>query len=256
VSRAQKLEPAGGSSAGKRVAAIVGVIVLVAAAFVGGLALANKSSSKSKASGSSSTTTSGGSSTSGPGSTGSTTGGSGGSPGSIRGIAYTGGQVTAQHPNAPYAYVGPDAKSSTGTVPPQTLPVSISISSTKNLHDGQALAIHVTPTKGSQMFGFEARECAPNVVFRVEFDFYPDQTGNCVLLPLSSDSDAHAQVKANPPYSSADLRYRVGEGTSTYTDANGKNVSITCGKGHPCQLVLLLQVPYGFGFATYPLSFG
>jgi hypothetical protein len=113
----------------------------------------------------------------------------------------------------------------------------------------------VTPTNGSNIYGYEARLCAPNAKFLVEYDFYPTQTGNCVLQPLSADSDAHVYVKENPPYTSADLTFRVGEGTSTYTDQNGKNVSITCGHDHPCQLVLLLQVPYGFGFATFPLSY-
>ncbi len=257
MSRAPDLKSPGGGSTPKRVAAIVGVIALVAAAFFGGLALAHKSSTSSKASSSSSTTDSTGASSSpvagSSGSTGTTGSNAGnGQPGSQT-IRYTGGQVKAKKPATPYAYLGSVPVGD--TVQPRTLPVNISLSSTKNLTDGQAIAIHVTPAKGSQIFGYEVRLCAPNAKFVVEYDFYPDQTGNCILQPLSSDSDAHAQVKENPPYTSADLTFRVGEGTSSYTDVYGQKVSITCGKDHPCQLVLLLQVPYGFGFATFPLSF-
>jgi hypothetical protein len=250
------------SSTGRRVAAVVGVIALVAAAFAGGLLVANHSSTQrvDKAPfkdfpGLSSST----SSTSAAGST-TGSGGSGSSSSTIyqfptTGIRFTGGEVVQKPPETPYAYVGDDGLAKTGTTAPRTLPAIISISSTSNLTDGQAIAIHVVPNKGSAIYGFEARICAPNAVMKVEYDFYPDQTGFCVLTPLSADSDAHGLVQAQPPYQVANLTFRVGVGTSDYTDVNGKHVTITCGPGHPCQLVLLLQVPYGFGFATYKLTY-
>jgi hypothetical protein len=250
-----RLEPVRARSTAKRVAAVVGVIALVAVAFVGGLVLAHRSSSPGQ-SAASSTTNGGSSSSSSTGGSSGSTGSSGRQGGNDNGhVAYTGGQVVALQSSAPYAYVGSDGPEKTGTTPPKTLPVVVSISSTKNLTDGQVIAIHAQPTAKSQMYGFEARLCAPKASFQVEFDFYPTQTGNCISKPLSSDSQAHGIVQAGAPYQSADLRFRVGEGTNTYTDVDGKKISITCGPDHPCQLVLLLQVPYGFGFEAFPLTF-
>jgi hypothetical protein len=259
-SRPPRVEPVR-PARGKRIAAILGVIALIAVAFTGGFLLANHSSSQrvDKApfkgfpgtNGGSTTTVSGGST--GPkGSTTSTTIYRFGAAG----IQFTGGEVIQKDPTVPYSFVNNDTgKQATGTTAPHTLPAIVSISSTKNLTDGQAIAIHVTPKTGSAMYGYEVRICAPNAVFKVEYDFYPNQTGNCALYPLSADSDNHVVSKADPPYKVADATFRVGVGTSTYTDLNGKHVSFTCGPGHPCQLVLLLQVPYGFGFATYKLSY-
>jgi hypothetical protein len=254
-----RLEPVRPRSTAKRIAAIVGVIALVAVAFVGGLALAHKSSSPSS-SAASSTSNGNGSSSTGAGS--SSTGHSGdttqaqGSNDNGK-VAYTGGQVVSHKSSSSYAYEGDptQAKAATGTLPPKTLPVVVSISSTKNLSNGQVIAIHAQPNGKSLIYGFEARLCAPKAVFHVEYDYYPTQTGNCVNQPLSSGTDYHGEVKANAPYLAADLDFRVGEGTNTYTDVDGKKVSITCDHDHPCQLVLLLQVPYGFGFQSFPLSF-
>jgi hypothetical protein len=260
-SRPQQVPPAKRSSTGKRVAAIVGVIALVAAAFAGGLLVANHSTTdrvdKSPfknfpGTGATSSTSTGGGSVQGSGPHGSSTTQY---QFPATGIRFTGGEVIQKAPQTPYAYIGDDGPAKTGTTAPRTLPAIISVSSTSNLTDGQAIAIHVTPKKGSSMYGFEARICAPDAVMKVEYDFYPDQTGFCVLYPLSKDSDAHVVSQAQPPYSVADMTFRVGVGTSDYTDVHGRHVTITCGPGHPCQLVLLLQVPYGFGFATYQLTY-
>ena len=255
-----RLEPVRPRSTAMRIAAIAGVIALVALAFVGGLLLAHSSSSSASKRASSRTGVNGSSST---GAGGSTSNGGSGNTSLPQGsndnghVAYTGGQVVDQKSNSTYAYVGAPSqqKGGTGTLAPKTLPVVVSVSSTKNLTDGQLIAIHVQPAGKSLIYGFEARLCAPKAVFQVEYDFYPTQTGNCVNAALSPGTDYHGVVQAKAPYLSADLTFRVGEGTNTYTDVDGKKVTITCGHGHPCQLVLLLQVPYGFGFQTYPLSF-
>jgi hypothetical protein len=52
-----------------------------------------------------------------------------------------------------------------------------------------------------------------------------------------------------------DLKFRVGEGTSTYKTQDGDPVSITCGHGHPCTLAVKFQIPNGYGFRTYPLEY-
>ena len=209
------------------VSAAIAVVVVVAA--VVGLLIVNSSSS-SKAAGGSSTTTVAHASKTTKGPTGST------------GLAPT---TSTSSPDA----------SATPTTQPKGMPLKVQVSSTSNLHDGQVVSIHVTADPGSDIYGIEARLCASSAKITAETDYYPYQTGNCILQPLSADSDAHTQVAIAAPYQTADLTFRVGVGTDKFTTQQLKQVSITCGPGHPCQLVLLLQYPYGFGFKSYPVTY-
>ncbi|MDQ6927549.1 MAG: hypothetical protein M3159_02660 [Actinomycetota bacterium] len=136
------------------------------------------------------------------------------------------------------------------------LPLDVTLSPTSNLHDGSEIALHVVPKQGSQIFGFEAFLCADKVPFSYDSDIRPTLSGKCVSKKLSPVSDDYEEVAAPPPYQSVDGTFRVGVGTDTYTMRDGKPVTITCGPGHPCQLVLKLQYPNDFGFAAYPLTFG
>jgi hypothetical protein len=138
---------------------------------------------------------------------------------------------------------------------PKDLPLIVKVSKTTGLKDGETVSVHVVPKAGSDIFGIEARVCAPKANIVVETDFYPNQTGYCVLHALTPISDAHTDVAIAPPYQVADLSFRVGIGTDRYTTEYGESVSITCDHDHPCQLVLLLQVPGGFGFQSYPLTY-
>ena len=52
-----------------------------------------------------------------------------------------------------------------------------------------------------------------------------------------------------------DLSFRVGGGTDTFARQDGAAASITCDAAHPCQLSVKVQIPYGFGFRTFPLTF-
>jgi hypothetical protein len=148
--------------------------------------------------------------------------------------------------------VDPTKGVTAGGVPP---PVDVTLSNTKNLHDGDAVAIHVTPKQGSTLYGFEAFLCAGNTSFNYDADIRPTETGKCVSAPLSSASDAYLQVPAAPPYTSADASFRVGVGSNSYTTQDGTPVTIKCGSGSPCQIVLKVQYPNGFGFEAYPVTF-
>ncbi len=149
------------------------------------------------------------------------------------------------------------APTATSVAPPnpKELPLVVKVSKTTGLKDGETVTVHVVPKAGSDIYGIEARVCAPKANIVVESDFYPNQTGHCVLHALTPISDAHTDVAIGPPYQVADLSFRVGVGTDRYTTEYGESASITCGPGHPCQLVLLLQVPGGFGFQSYPLTY-
>jgi hypothetical protein len=73
---------------------------------------------------------------------------------------------------------------------------------------------------------------------------------------LSASSDAFVEQGGSDPFSSLDLHFRVGTGTSSYQMQDGSGVSITCGSGHPCTIVVRLEIPNGFGFQSFDLSFG
>lgn len=154
-------------------------------------------------------------------------------------------------PSTPAVTAAPDAPRT-----PVSLPVAVTVSSLSGLRDGQEVKVHAVPTGGSQVFGVEARICAAGRTIDFDADFKPTQTGNCIVRPLSSGSDHHVTVAAAPPYQAVDVAFRVGVGTSTYTTQSGDPVAITCGPGNPCQLVLKLQIPNGFGFQSYPLNYG
>ena len=139
---------------------------------------------------------------------------------------------------------------------PVSLPVAVTVSATSGLADGQAVTVHVVPTGGSQIFGVEARMCKAGAVIDFDADFRPTQTGNCATKPLSANADGYLKAAAAPPYQSVDMTYRVGVGSDSYTTQSGTPVQITCGPDNPCVLAVKLQIPNGFGFQTYPLSFG
>jgi hypothetical protein len=139
--------------------------------------------------------------------------------------------------------------------PSEQIPLDVSVSDTSNLADGDAVSVHVVPKDGSVVYGFEAWLCAGNETYRYDADIRPTLTGKCVANPLSASSDAYKEVRAQPPYTSADTTFRVGVGSDSYRMRDGRDVTVTCGADHPCTLVLKLQFPNGFGFQAIPLTF-
>ena len=97
--------------------------------------------------------------------------------------------------------------------------------------------------------------CSGTAAIENFYDYTPDPAGNCILHPLSHGSDAYLEVPVAPPYHTGTLHFRVGVGTSTFTTENLQHVSITCGPGHPCQLVVRLQYPHGFGFKAFRVTY-
>lgn len=142
------------------------------------------------------------------------------------------------------------------TAAPPEIPLTVTVSSTANLVDGQAVKIHVTPNAGSDVYGVEVFVCAANTTFTLDADIRPSLTGKCITKRLSPTSLDYLNQAVPAPYQSADVSFPVGVGSDQYTTQRGQNVTITCGPGHPCQLVLKLQFPKGYGFRAYPLTFG
>jgi hypothetical protein len=140
-------------------------------------------------------------------------------------------------------------------VPVKTLPLEVKIDDRSGLSDGDTVTVHVTTKSGSKIYGADARLCRADAVIENSADFAPTQGGQCIAAPLSSGSDAYVEQAGADPFSSLDLPFRVGTGTSTYQVQDGSSASITCGSGHPCTLVVRLQIPNGFGFQSFDLTF-
>ena len=140
-------------------------------------------------------------------------------------------------------------------VPVRSLPLDVKIDDRSGLSDGDTVTVHVTAKDGSRIFGADARLCRADAVIENSADYAPTQGGQCIAAPLSSGSDAFVEQAGADPFSSLDLPFRVGTGTSTYQVQDGSSASITCGSGHPCTLVVRLQIPNGFGFQSFDLTF-
>jgi hypothetical protein len=144
------------------------------------------------------------------------------------------------------------------TTTTQPMPLQIKVSSTRGLRDGSVVTVTITADKGSEYYGLDARLCAATPTTPAITNLYnyiPDPAGYCILKPLSADSDAYLEAGTAPPNQTGTINFRVGVGTNTFTTENLQKVSITCGPGHPCQLVIRPEYPYGFGFRSIPLDY-
>lgn len=143
----------------------------------------------------------------------------------------------------------------TGPYTTPNMPVEVAASNTKNLANGAVVRVRARPKGQSEMYGVEARLCAGDARVERDPDFRPTQGGMCAARPLSPGTDNLVGKAADPPYQEAELAFRVGVGSDTFTAQDGRQVTITCGPANPCQLVLKLQYPNGFGFQSIPVTF-
>ena len=144
----------------------------------------------------------------------------------------------------------------TGPFTTPNMPLEVAASNTKGLSNGQTVRVRVRPKDQAQVFGAEARLCAGDARVERDPDFRPSQGGKCIARPLAADTDSLVGVPGVPPYQEVQLAFRVGVGTDTFTAQDGRQASITCGPANPCQLVLKLQYPNGFGFQSLPVTYG
>ena len=141
-------------------------------------------------------------------------------------------------------------------LPPQAaLPLEPKVSGTKGLHDGDEVTITVDADEGSSIYGVEMRMCRADSVIRNDGDMLPTVTGQCASKALSPGADGYKVVPNAPPYADMTATYKVGTGTDTYQLDDATSNSVTCDADHPCVLAVKYQIPNGFGFRTYPLTF-
>jgi len=149
--------------------------------------------------------------------------------------------VKAAQPEGPY------------TTP--NMPMSVSVSTTEGLVSGDVVSVKASPSNGSQAFGVEARLCRGDVAIAFDGQMFPTRAGLCLPKPFSQGTDSLVEVANQPPYGPVAVDFTVGTGSQTFTLQDGTQTTITCDSTHPCQLVLKLQYPNGFGFQGVPLTF-
>ncbi len=147
------------------------------------------------------------------------------------------------------------AASSTKPFTTPNMPLTVDVSSSEGLSNGSVVKVQGAPEAGSSLFGMEARLCRGGVAITNDIDFRPTMGGLCLVSPLSEGTDSHVTEAGAPPYLSVDLAFKVGTGTETFLTQANMNTTITCDRENPCQLVLKLQYPNGFGFQSVPVTF-
>ena len=142
-----------------------------------------------------------------------------------------------------------------------TMPVSVQVPEaggrpvTDGVVDGQTVTVHAEAQSGSLLFGVEARLCRGDRAVVTDGDFAPTVGGICIDRPFSGNSDAKVSVVGQEPYGPLEVSFRVGVGSTTFVTQYDGPTTITCGPGSPCQIVLKLQYPKGFGFQGIPVSY-
>ena len=136
-----------------------------------------------------------------------------------------------------------------------TMPVRVDVPPVDGAIDGEAVTVHASPEPGSLLYGVEARLCRGDAAITDEGTFTPTLGGVCIDKPLSVNSDSKVLVAGSEPFTGIDLTFRVGVGTTTFATQYSGPTSITCGPGTPCQIVLKLQYPKGFGFKGIPVTY-
>lgn len=151
-------------------------------------------------------------------------------------------------------------QSTAKTIPPEpyttpTMPLSVKAQGNSKVNSGDVVTVRAEPNAGSLMYGVDARLCRGDIGISNESAFRPTVGGNCIIDPLSPGTDAVVNLENPTPEQGLDVEFRVGAGSTTFKTQSGKDVTITCGPSNPCQIVLKLQYPNGFGFQGIPVTF-
>lgn len=112
-----------------------------------------------------------------------------------------------------------------------------------------------TPAGGSQAFAVEARLCRGDASIMFDAEMFPTRAGLCIARPFVEGTDSYIEILNQPPYGPITVNFRVGIGTQTFLLQDATQSTITCDAANPCQLVLKMQYPNGFGFQGVPLTF-
>ena len=166
------------------------------------------------------------------------------------------GSDSGSSPASEPAQAQPSQGKSTGPYTTPNMPVSVNVSSlTEGLRSGDVVTAVASPSGGAQAFAVEARLCSGAASIKFDAEMFPTRSGFCLAKPFSEGTDSFLEVLNRPPYGPITVNFRVGTGSQSFTLQDGSQTTITCDSSSPCQLVLKMHYPNGFGFQGIPLTF-
>jgi hypothetical protein len=134
-------------------------------------------------------------------------------------------------------------------------PVTVTVSPTSGLTDGEPVSVHVTAPDGVVIYEIAAHMCLPDsaVNATINFSFVGDFCSNA---PVGT-SDTERVASFPDGVRSGDLDgFKVGVGSTLWVSDLGKPHFLTCGPGNPCDLVVQVQITNDTVFLDAPLCFG
>jgi hypothetical protein len=135
------------------------------------------------------------------------------------------------------------------------LPLASKVSNTTGLRNGDEVKVDATAESGSLLYGVEMRLCKEGTIIANDGDLLPTVAGQCASEALSPGGDGYKIVASEGDRTEVHTTYTVSTGTNTFPLDAGGTGSVTCDADHPCVLAVKYQIPDGFGFRTYPLTF-
>ncbi len=173
-----------------------------------------------------------------------------------RGRAVALGVALASVAGAALPLLAPTAASAlTGT----TGPVSVTVTPTAGLTNGQSISVTGTGTGGSQLFQIQTHICAPGAGISNDFDFSfagPFCVPDTVPLGLG-DREVTGTYGPAP---TGTITFKAGTGTASWTDSNPitpLSHTLTCDSSNPCDVVTQFQSTAAGGpfFFTAPITY-
>lgn len=129
-----------------------------------------------------------------------------------------------------------------------------------NVVDGSTITVNITTT--NTVTAVSARLCkgensGVEVTYANTADFNPTSGGKCVLHPFGAMTTEAVDVETAPPFKSAQLSFKVGVGSDTFTRQNSQSTTINCGPAFTddCKLVLKVSTTDGTEFVSFRLNY-
>jgi hypothetical protein len=118
---------------------------------------------------------------------------------------------------------------------------------TDGLVAGQTVHISADRTNTNLLYSIQARLCKSGASIQFDADFNPTAGGQCIGTSLGAGTDISVTATGTPGAAPthAELDFRVGSGTSTYTMQDGSTASITCDATNPCEIWTKFQTSAG-----------
>jgi hypothetical protein len=147
------------------------------------------------------------------------------------------------------------ASSAAGAVDGHAGPVTLHVTPTNGLADGQAVSIRASVPSGVRIYELRAHLCVPGRALETNFDF-GFQGRRCTNLKVGrGDIERSAAFGEGTTNATLD-GFHVGEGRVHWVNELGFDQTIQCDATHPCDLVVRAQITDDTVFYSAPLCFG